>query len=64
VGHSDALPVANVNEIAALRYVSPEVLDQEIATKPQTFTPWFKIEWERLRREYPHVLVPSALVSS
>lgn len=64
VGHSDALPVANVNEIATLRYVSPAALDEEIAAQPQTFTPWFKIEWERLRREYPHVLVPSALVSS
>lgn len=64
VGHSDALPVTNVNEIAALRYVHPDALDEEIAAQPQTFTPWFKIEWERLRREYPHVLVPSVLVSS
>ncbi len=64
VGHSDALPVANVNEISGLRYVSPAALDEEIAAQPQSFTPWFKIEWERLRREYPHAMAPPALLPS
>ena len=43
---------ANDNEIAAWRYVSPEALDREMAEKPETLTPWFKLEWERLRREH------------
>jgi isopentenyl-diphosphate delta-isomerase len=64
VGHSDAAPVVNVNEISGLRHISPAALDREIATQPEIFTPWFKIEWERLRREYPHALAASALVSS
>lgn len=62
-GRSDAAPVANVNEIAALRYVSPAELDDEIAARPETFTPWFKIEWDRLRREHAHLLRAPALPS-
>jgi isopentenyl-diphosphate delta-isomerase len=45
-----------VHEIAAWRYVSPQALRDEIASAPETFTPWFKIEWERLLREHPQVL--------
>jgi isopentenyl-diphosphate delta-isomerase len=51
-GRSDDAPVLNLNEVAALRYVSPQALDLEIAEQPQLFTPWFKTEWERLRREH------------
>jgi isopentenyl-diphosphate delta-isomerase len=57
-GRSADMPTVNVNEISALRYISPDALDAEIATRPQTFTPWFKIEWERLRREHLQVFAP------
>ncbi len=63
-GHSDATPVVNANEISALRYLSPIALDQEMASQPQAFTPWFKIEWERLRREHPQVLMSKAVLSA
>ena len=63
-GRSDAEPVANANEIAGLRYVSPDALDREIAAQPEMFTPWFKIEWDRLRREHAHVLQPPAPLPS
>ena len=55
-------PTVNVNEISALRYIAPEALDAEMKTQPQRFTPWFKIEWERLRREHAELFesVPSA----
>jgi isopentenyl-diphosphate delta-isomerase len=57
-GRSADMPTVNVNEISALRYISPDALDAEIAARPQTFTPWFKIEWERLRREHLQVFAP------
>jgi isopentenyl-diphosphate Delta-isomerase len=57
-GYSDTIPTVNVNEISALRYVSPDELDKEIADQPQSFTPWFKIEWERLRREHAEIFAP------
>ena len=43
---------ANGNEIAEWRFVSPEELDREMAATPDIFTPWFKLEWERIRRDH------------
>ena len=47
-----------------MRYVEPDALDAEIAAGPAAFTPWFKIEWARLRREYPQVLAPLTAATS
>ncbi len=41
-------PRANVHEIAAWRYVSPQALQTEIARAPETFTPWLKLAWMRI----------------
>ncbi|MDB6051193.1 MAG: idi [Pseudomonas sp.] len=51
-GRSDDTPILNLNEVSALRYISPPDLDIEIAEQPHLFTPWFKTEWQRLRREH------------
>jgi isopentenyl-diphosphate Delta-isomerase len=56
VGRSAERPRANVHEIAAWRYLTPSALCDEIACAPDTFTPWFKLEWERLLRDHPEVL--------
>ena len=63
-GRSAALPTVNLNEISGLRYISPDALDAEISARPQSFTPWFKIEWERLRREHPQVFAPQPVSSA
>lgn len=55
-GHSDDAPRVNLNEIAAMRYIAPEALDAEMQAAPQRFTPWFKLEWARIRNEHPEVL--------
>ncbi len=52
VGMSEAAVRVNDNEIAAWRYVAPEALDREIAAAPERFTPWLKLEWQRLRGEF------------
>jgi isopentenyl-diphosphate delta-isomerase (EC 5.3.3.2) len=49
----------NPNEIAAVRWLSPDALDREMAAKPQGFTPWFRIEWQRLHSEFAHWLAPA-----
>ena len=54
-GRTADAPQVNVNEIAATRYVAPDVLDAEIMQAPEQFTPWFKLEWARIRREHAHV---------
>ena len=52
IGHYDGEVAVNPNEIAAWRWVSPEELESEMTAHPERFTPWFKMEWERIRGEY------------
>ena len=43
---------ANEVEIEALRYLSSAALDEEMAADAERFTPWFKLEWQRLNEEF------------
>ena len=45
-------PRVNTTEIADWRWIAPPALDREIDATPQSFTPWLKMEWQRLRREF------------
>jgi len=56
LGFLDEEPRANETEIEALRYVSAGQLDREFEAKPENFTPWFKLEWERLNSEFSETL--------
>lgn len=47
---------ANATEIEALRYVSPADLEKEFEESPEDFTPWFKLEWQRLKESHSDVL--------
>ena len=35
-------------EIAAIRWVTPAELSQEIAVGPERFSPWMKLEWQQI----------------
>ncbi|MEM6640063.1 MAG: isopentenyl-diphosphate Delta-isomerase [Pseudomonadota bacterium] len=48
VGRCDDEPHVNETEIAAWRYIAPADLTAELATAPERFTPWFKLEWPRV----------------
>lgn len=52
VGCATSEPHVNVSEIAAWRWVTPAELDAEIAETPERFTPWLKLEWERLKKGF------------
>ena len=52
LGRLEREATANDTEIAALRFVSAEELQQEIDAEPERFTPWFKMEWRRLNDEF------------
>jgi isopentenyl-diphosphate delta-isomerase len=56
VGRSDDPVLANRTEIADWRWVSPERLDEELKGEPARFTPWFRLEWPRVREAYRDVL--------
>jgi isopentenyl-diphosphate delta-isomerase len=42
----------NVNEIAAWRWVDVATLEHELASTPDRFTPWFKMEWVHIKANY------------
>jgi isopentenyl-diphosphate delta-isomerase len=58
-----ATPVhPNGEEIAAVRWVSPPDLQREIASGVEHFTPWFKLEWERIGRDHlEQILTPGGM---
>ena len=49
LGLSDDPVLANPHEIAQWRFIAPLDLDREIQQTPQQFTPWFKLEWRRIK---------------
>ena len=51
---------ANTHEIADARYVAREALQAELRARPGEFTPWFKMEWERLCNEFAEKLTAYA----
>lgn len=52
VGNFDGEPDVNNTEISEIRWISPADLDAALEQTPDQLTPWFKIEWQRLRGEY------------
>jgi isopentenyl-diphosphate Delta-isomerase len=59
VGRSADPVRADPDEILAWRWVSPESLQAELAgSGSERFTPWFLMEWERIRRDHRAVLSP------
>lgn len=52
IANSDAVPQPDPDEISDWRFVSPDGLDAELAAGGDGFTPWFRMEWQRLRSEF------------
>lgn len=52
VGNFDGEPEFNNTEISEIRWISAADLDAALEQTPDQFTPWFKIEWQRLRGEF------------
>lgn len=56
VGRSDGEPKVNATEISAWRWIGLGDLDAELARTPDHFTPWFKLEWARIRNDHGDAL--------
>jgi isopentenyl-diphosphate delta-isomerase len=52
VGATRDTPMINTTEIADWRWIAADDLDRELARHPERFTPWFQLEWRRLRSEF------------
>ena len=49
-------PRPNETEIAAIRFLSAELLGPDLREQEGVYTPWFRMEWERLENDYADVL--------
>jgi isopentenyldiphosphate isomerase len=47
---------ANRTEIESTRFLSVDRLEKAFRNEPDTFTPWFVMEWQRLRNDYAGLL--------
>ena len=56
LGRIDDDVQANAEEIAAIRFVGADALNEELSEYPERFTPWFKLEWEALNGEHADLL--------
>ncbi len=52
VGQTSQNPTINTTEIDEWRWISAADLDAELTATQDQFTPWFKLEWQRLREEF------------
>lgn len=58
-GRCDQPPRPNPTEIAAVRWISPDDLDRELEGFPERFTPWFVMEWPRVKAAVPSLADPA-----
>lgn len=56
LGRSADRIVPNETEIAATRSLGADELQMELDANPQRFTPWFKLEWQRLNERHAALL--------
>jgi isopentenyl-diphosphate Delta-isomerase len=52
IGKTDRTPQINITEIEDWKYISREDLNKAVRRNPEEFTPWFKMEWDRLQKEF------------
>jgi len=52
LGRSSDPVVPNANEVANWRFVSIDELNGELSDNPEAFTPWMKLEWQRILAEH------------
>ncbi len=53
LGRHSGIVQPNSSEIDAVRFVTADELEREFDAEPERFTPWFKLEWQTLREQYP-----------
>lgn len=56
-GRVAALPSINRNEMSEVCFQTTEQIDRRIAERPETLTPWFKIEWAYIKNDFSQWLM-------
>jgi isopentenyl-diphosphate delta-isomerase len=55
-GLSETPPRPNAHEIADVRWIAADDLDREFQTQTEVLTPWFAMEWPRVRAVFRQTL--------
>jgi isopentenyl-diphosphate delta-isomerase len=55
-GRAQAEPVINTTEIRDWQWIDPIELGERLIQQSDRFTPWFRMEWERIGRDFKSVL--------
>ena len=56
IGQTSVEPVINTTEIMDWRWIEPADLTSAIGREPDRYTPWLKLEWERLTADFANRL--------
>ena len=57
IGQFDGEPHVNSTEVSAWRWISPAQLNRELADPTKLFTPWLKLEWQRLNQDFAALFI-------
>lgn len=57
-GRTEGPVSPNRNEIEDCRWTAPEELTLDLQRNPQHYTPWLRMEWERMRTDFPDEIRP------
>ncbi|MBR4390835.1 MAG: isopentenyl-diphosphate Delta-isomerase [Bacteroidales bacterium] len=49
-GQSDDTPVINSDEVAAWKYMSLDLIEEDMKVHPECYTEWFKISFDEVRK--------------
>jgi len=52
VGRTDDMPEANYTEVSDWKYMPIDDLSSDIEKHAKKYTPWFKMEWQRLNDDF------------
>jgi isopentenyl-diphosphate delta-isomerase len=55
-GRTDAQPNINTTEVRDWQWIDPNELSAQLRQQSKRFTPWFRMEWERIERDFKTVL--------
>ena len=56
LGQSSDPPRPNPHESSQWRWIAPDQLDEDMESRPDSFTPWFRKEWPHVRTAFGRLL--------
>ena len=55
-GVYDGEPVINTTEIEDWQWIDINALHEQLEQQPERFTPWFKLEWQKITQQFKEVI--------